>query len=135
MLKLKIGDKELNVKYAYEPTLKCRVLSRMVKKESEKESKNEIEAMEATEELLLFLPEMLLVGLQKFHSDEYGFDWETGEGKEEQVSKMFTLIEEYFDSNDKEDAITFYNALSEEMLSDGFLRSQFQRELKKAKNK
>ena len=127
MLKLKIGEKELNVKYGYEATLKTRLLSRMVAKEKTKEN-----GMEMTEDLLLFLPDFLLIGLQKFHADEYGFDYETGEGKDEQLAKMFSLIEDYLDSNEDADAITLYNALTKEMLQNGFLKSQFQKELEKA---
>lgn len=130
MLKLKIGERELEVKYGYEAVLKTRLLSRMAKKEAEKES---VGGMEATEDMLLFLPEFLLIGLQKYNQDEYGFEYESGKGKEEQVNKMFRLIEDYFDSNEKEDAITLYNALTEEMLNNGFLKSQFQKELGKAK--
>ena len=94
--------------------------------------KSKEDGMESTEDLLLFLPDFLLIGLQKFHADEYGFDYETGKGKDEQMAKMFSLIEDYFDSNEDEDAITLYNALTEEMLQNGFLKSQFQKELKKS---
>lgn len=127
MLVLKIGDKELNVKYGYEASLKTRLLSRMAKKEASKEA-----GMESMEDLLLFLPEFLLIGLQKFHSDEYGFDYENGNGKEQQVEKMFPLIEDYMDENEEEDAITLYKALTDEMMKNGFLKSQFRKELNKA---
>lgn len=126
MLTLKIGEKELNVKYGYEATLKTKLLSRMAKREN-----GGTESMENAEELLLFLPEFLLVGLQKFHSAEYGFDYENGKGKDEQISKMFSLIEDYIDGNDEEDAITLYNALTEEMMKNGFLKSMYQKELSK----
>ncbi len=126
---LKIGEKELNVKFGFEATLKTRLLSRMAKMEKAKES-----GMESMEDMMLFLPDVLLIGLQKFHSEEYGFNYENGEGKNEQLEKMFSLIEEYFDSNEEEDAITLYNKLTEEMLRNGFLKSQFQKELAKAEN-
>lgn len=127
MLTLKIGEKELDVKYGYEATLKTKLLSRMAKRES-----GGTESMESVEELLLFLPEFLLVGLQKFHSDDYGFDYESGKGKDEQIVKMFSLIEDYIDENDEEDAITLYNELTEEMMKNGFLKSMYQKELSKA---
>lgn len=123
---LKTSEKDLTIKYGFEATLKTKLLSRMAKKEKSKE-----DGMEYTEELLLFLPEVLLVGLQKYHSDEYGFDYESGDGKEEQIVKMFTLIEDYFDNNEDADAISLYNALSNEMLKNGFLKNQFQMELQK----
>lgn len=128
MLTLKIGEKELKVKYGYEATLKTRLLSRLARNEASEEAR-----MENAEKILLFLPEFLLVGLQKFHSDEYGFNYENGTGKEEQIDKMFSLIEDYIDSNEEEDAITLYNALTSELVENGFLKSQLQKEVNKAK--
>lgn len=128
MLTLKIGEKELKVKYGYEATLKTRLLSRLAKNEVSEEN-----GMESAERTLLFLPEFLLVGLQKFHSDEYGFNYEKGTGKDEQIEKMFSLIENYIDSNEEEDAITLYNALTSELVENGFLKSQLQKEVNKAK--
>lgn len=125
MLILKIAEKELKVKFGYEATLKTRLLSKMAKNEGENES------IEDIENLLLFLPELLLVGLQKFHSDEYGFEYESGNGKEQQVEKMFTLVEDYMDENEEEDAITLYKSLTNEMLQNGFLKSQYQKEVAK----
>lgn len=127
MMTLKIGDKELNIKYGYEATLKTRLLSRMARKE-----KGKNEGMESMEDLLLFLPDVLLIGLQKFHADEYGFDYENGNGKDEQLEKMYPLIEAYIDESEDGDAITLYNQLTEEMLKNGFLKRQFQEELNKA---
>ena len=127
MMTLKIEDKELNIKYGYEATLKTRLLSRMAKLEKAKD-----DSMEGMEDILLFLPDFLLVGLQKFHADEYGFNYETGDGKDEQLEKMYPLIEAYIDGDEDADAITFYNQLTNEMLTNGFLKKQFQAELNKA---
>lgn len=131
MLKLKLDSRELDVKYGFEATLKTKLLSKMAKNEVQSKSEDGNE-MDKIEKMLLFIPELLLVGLQKFHKDEYGFDYVNGKGKDEQVEKAFSLIEEYFDANPEEDAITLYSALTEEMLQNGFLKSQFQEELKKA---
>ena len=131
MLKLKLDSRELDVKYGFEATLKTKLLSKMAKNEVQSKSEDGNE-MDKIEKMLLFIPELLLVGLQIFHKDEYGFDYVNGKGKDEQVEKAFSLIEEYFDANPEEDAITLYSALTEEMLQNGFLKSQFQEELKKA---
>lgn len=133
MTTLKIGDKELKIKFGYEATLKTRLLSKLAKKENNNNDENANDGLESMEELFLFLPEFLLVGLQKYHSDEFGFDYTTGAGKDEQLNKVFGLIEEYFDSNENADAITLYNLLTEEMLQNGFLKSYFQKEVEKVK--
>lgn len=122
MMTLKIGDKELKVKFAFEPTLKGRVISRMGK--MGKEAATEEENMLKVEDMMLLLPDLLLVGLQKFHSDEYGYDYDTNEGKQEQLSKVFCLMDDYFDE-DGADLMKLYNELQEEMLKNGFLASLF----------
>lgn len=133
MLKLNIGDRELKVKFGYEPTLKNRIISKVAKYE------NAIgggENLEAVEDMLLFLPEFLLTGLQVYHKDDYKFNWTTGEGKDEQLSKMFELIEQYCNSEkEDEDAISLYQKLTQEMLNDGFLKSMFRKEMEKAGQK
>lgn len=130
MMTLKIGEKELQVKFGFRATLKTRLLSRMAKLDVKQE---ESDGMENVENLMMLLPEFLLVGLQKFHSDEFGFDLDTNKGKEEQIEKVFDIIDDYLDANEDTDAIELYNSLTQEMLNNGFLKKQFQEELEQAK--
>ena len=92
-MKLNIGEKELKIKFGYKPTLKERLISRIVKM-SRTGGENEAENMEKMEDLLLFLPEILLIGLQVHHED-FRYDYDTKEGKEEQLNRAFDLIDEY----------------------------------------
>lgn len=124
-MKLKIGEKELKIKFGYKPTLKERLISRIVKT-SRTNGEDEVENMEKIEDLLLFLPEILLIGLQ-VHHEEYRYDYDTKEGKEEQLEKAFNLIDEYASSDDA-DLMKLFNDLQEEMKNDSFLASLFQKE-------
>lgn len=124
-MKLKIGENELNIKFGYKPTLKERIISRIVKT-SRVGGENEIESMERVEDLLLFLPEILLVGLQVNH-EEYRYNYDTKEGKEEKLEKVFDLIDEYA-SKEGADLMKLFNDLQEEMKNDSFLASLFRRE-------
>lgn len=128
-MKLKIGEKELNIKFGYKPTLKERLISRIVKI-SRTNGEDEVENMEKIEDLLLFLPEILLVGLQVYHED-FRYDYDTKEGKEEQLNKAFDLIDEYALSEGA-DLMQLFNDLQEEMKTDSFLASLFQKEEKAA---
>lgn len=128
-MKLKIGENEYSIKFAYKPTLKERLISRIVKT-SMASSGDEVENMERVEDLLLFLPEILLVGLQAHHKDEYGYDYDTRGGKEEQLDRTCKLVEQYCDKEDG-DLMELYEKLEEAMLQDGFLKSLFQKEQKK----
>lgn len=122
MMKLKVGEKEYQLKFGYKATLKSRILSRMAKIEDS--GKNE--GLESLEDLLVFIPDVLLVALQKFHKDEFGFDVETGEGKEEMLGKAFELVEDYVDQDG--DVSELYNSLTEELKSDSFLSKLFEEE-------
>lgn len=126
-MKLKIGEKELNIKFGYKPTLKERLISRIVKM-SRIGSEDEAESMEKVEDMLLLLPEILLVGLQVHHED-FRYDYDTKEGKEEQLNKAFDLIDEY-STQDDADLMQLFNDLQDEMKNDSFLSSLFQREEK-----
>lgn len=126
-MKLKIGEKELNIKFGYKPTLKERLISRIVKM-SRTDSEDEAESMEKVEDMLLLLPEILLVGLQVHHED-FRYDYDTKEGKEEQLNKAFDLIDEY-STQDDADLMQLFNDLQDEMKNDSFLSSLFQGEEK-----
>lgn len=128
MMNLKIGDKEFNVQFAYEPTLKGRLISKLAK--MEKEAKNTEENLLKVEDMMLLLPEILLIGLQKFHRDEFGYNYDNNEGKDEQLSKVFGMIDDYFD-DETSDLLELYNGLTEEMMKNSFLSSLFNKEMEK----
>lgn len=129
-MKLKIGKNEYSIKFGYKPTLKERLISRIVRA-SRTNSDDEIENMEKIEDLLLFLPEILLVGLQTHHKD-FRYDYDTKEGKEEQLEKAFDLVDEYA-SSEGADLMKLFNDLQDAMKEDSFLASLFRKEEKAAK--
>ena len=87
--------------------------------------------------MLGFLPEFLLVGLQKFHADEFGFDFDDKEAKEKQLAKMYDLLDDYLDPENEEgeDIMSLYNDLSAEMEKNSFLSKLLAREAQTAKKK
>lgn len=127
-MKLKIGEKEYSIKFAYKPTLKERIISKFVKFADLSNGDKEA-YFEKVEDLLLFLPEAVLVGLQ-VHYPEFKYNCDTGEGREEKLEKAFALVEEYMDSEGA-DVMAFFNQIQEALLEDSFLRSLFQKEQKK----
>lgn len=127
-MKLKIGESEYSIKFGYKPTLKERIISKVVKISNTTGADGDTD-MEKVEDLLLFLPELLLAGLQVHHED-FRYDYDTKEGKEEKIDKAFALVEEYMDSEDA-NVMEFFNQLQEALLQDSFLRSLFQKEQEK----
>lgn len=126
-MKLNIGEKELNIKFGYKPTLKERIISKVVKMSSVSNADGDTD-MEKVEDLLLFLPELLLVGMQVHHKD-YRYNYDTKEGKEEQLEKAFALVEKYMESEDA-DVMEFFGKLQEALTEDSFLASLYRKEQK-----
>ena len=125
MIKIKVGKKELKVKFGYKPTLKERVISK-VARYSKVSGDDEETNLEKVEDLLLYLPELLLVGLQ-VHHPEYRYDYDTKEGKEEKLNEIFDIIDEY-SCEDDADLIKLFNDIQGEMLTDSFLAKLFRQE-------
>lgn len=128
MMTLKAGKKEYQLKFGYKATLKSHILSRLAKMENAED----LESMEGVENLLIFLPDIFLIALQKFHREEFGFNYETGEGKDEKLDAVYDVMEEFFDGGG--DASELYNNLVEELKSDSFLSKMFDEEKAKSKN-
>lgn len=126
MTKIKINGKDYNIYFGYAATVKNGIIKKLVSLEN-----NKSEA-ESIDKLLLFLPELLLIGLQKFHSDEFGFNPERTEEKEAQMDKVYELLDSYFDEEDS-DLEKLYTALQSELIENGFLSKMFREEQAKAK--
>ena len=126
MTTIKFGEKEYNIKFAYEPTLKSRILSKIASLEDE--LKNGINSADKAEDIMLLIPEIILIGLQKFHRNDFGYDYDSESGKQEQLSKVFDLVDDYFDCNEDASALDLYDKLQEEMLANSFLSKIFQKE-------
>lgn len=127
-MQLKIGDKNYNIKFGYKPTLKSKLISKVAKSQA---NLNKItnDDLEGLEDFLLIIPEMLLVGLQKYHSEEFGYNIDTNEGKEEQLDKVFNLMDDFFDTDG--DVRQLFEDLQEEMVANGFLAKMFREEQEK----
>ncbi len=130
MLKIKVNDREYTIKFGYEPTLKSRLLSKVAKMTVNMKQDAE-ENLEQIENMLLFVPEMVLIGLQKFHSDEFGYNLDTNDGYEEAKNKAFSLVGDYVDTGDV-DITDFFTELQEELTDNGFLKKMFEKEVEKA---
>lgn len=128
-MKLNIAGKEINIKYGYKPTLKERIISKSMRFIQIVDESGNID-MEKFEDLMLFLPEMLLVGMQVHHK-EYKYNYDTGEGKEKQLDKANELVEKYID-NDGNKAFELLTMLTNSLREDSFLAGLFQKEQKKA---
>jgi hypothetical protein len=129
MLNLKIGENEYSVKFAYEPVIKSKLISKLAKIEKSTQGDND-DNLQMAEDIMMLLPEMLLIGLQKYHRDEFGYDYENNEEKAEKLDLVFKLIDDYFEE-ESPDFLGLFNQLQEEMLNNSFLSSLFGKEVQK----
>lgn len=130
-MKIKLNGKEYTVKFGYAPVVKNKIIPRLVGMEQQGEG------LEVIDNMLEFLPEFLLVGLQKFHADEFGFDFDNKEAKEKQLVKVYDLLDDYLDPENEEggDLQSLYNDLSAEMEKNSFLSKMLAEEAQTAKKK
>lgn len=130
-MKIKLNGKEYTVKFGYAPVVKNKIIPRLVGMEQQGEG------LEVIDNMLEFLPEFLLVGLQKFHADEFGFDFDDKEAKEKQLVKVYDLLDDYLDPENEEggDLQSLYNDLSAEMEKNSFLSKMLAEEAQTAKKK
>lgn len=106
------------IKFGIEVTTKSGILKKI--KEVQQSSDDFVDEIEMT---LNMLPEFLLVGLQKRHKDEFGYDYNTNEGKEEATAKVCELIDEYTDQEDSSIRELFENLLKE-VMQNGFFKKE-----------
>lgn len=122
------------IKFGIEATTKSGILKKI--KEIQQSSDDEAQQpsddfVDEIEMILNMLPEFLLVGLQKRHKDEFGYDYNTNEGKEEAKTKVCELIDEYTDQEDSSIKELFEELLKEVMQNGFFKKEVLQMKAKK----
>lgn len=124
MTKIKLGEKELDIKFGYEATYKSGIIAKVIQLDQIEDG------VESVNAVLMLLPELILVGVQKFHEKEFGYDPNNEEQKEKQMKKVFSMLDDYFDQEDA-DGNMLYESLLTEMLANGFLSKMLNQERKK----
>ena len=114
------------IKFGIEATTKSGILKKI--KEIQQSSDDEAQQssddfVDEVEMILNMLPEFLLVGLQKRHKDEFGYDYNTNKGKEEATAKVCELIDEYTDQEDSS-IRELFEELIKEVMQNGFFKKE-----------
>lgn len=125
MLNLKLGKAQLSIQFGYEATVRSKILKKLAALAVENENEDNFDRMEMMMEIV---PEMILVGAQKFHHDTYGYDYKTDAGKEEALSKIYELLDDYFEEEDA-DFSKLMDSLQSELMENGFLSKLFKKEV------
>ena len=124
MTKIKFGEKEYQIQFGYIATAKSGIISKIVKMENSIQNGLTPEVLDG---FLMVLPEIILVGLQKFHRDEFGYNYDTKEGRDEALEKAGELVDAYFDNEDS-DFYELFGVLTDELMDNSFLSKMFREE-------
>ena len=123
-MKVKLGGKEYTIQFATRPSLKAHILHDIMKTQ-------DMEDISSMEDILLeTLPKMLLVGLQMHHNEEFGYDYKTNEGYDEQLEKVSDILYDAIDTNEV-NCMDLFADMQEEMMTNGFL-AQMMESIEKA---
>lgn len=117
MTTITMNGKDYDVQYGYKPVLQSKLLSRLAKNETSGEG------VEVLENILTFLPDMLLVGLQINHKNEFGYDEINSDKYNKAYNKVLDMVAHYADEEDG-DCIVLYGKLNEELEKNSFLSKQ-----------
>jgi hypothetical protein len=128
MTTIKFGEKELQIKFGYEATLKSGIIPKIAQMDLKEDG------IETVNAILELLPELILIGAQKFHEKEFGYDPDNKEQKESQMKKIYSMLDDYFDQEDA-DGNVLYGLLLTEMLKNGFLSKMLKQEQNQQKAK
>lgn len=118
-MKITLNNKEYTIKFGYAPVLKNGFIKDVSRALSDNES---------VENILLFLPHALLIGLQVNHSDEFGFTNE--QEKEEQENKLLEMLGNEVD-NDNINCLELYWQIVKELEENSFLKQMLEKEMQK----
>lgn len=106
------------IKFGIEATTKSEILKKVKEVKEQK-----VDTLSELESMLKIVPEMLLVGLQKKYRDEFRYDYNTGEGKDDAMSKVYDLIDDYTEQKDSSIGDLF-NDLVSELVMNGFFKKE-----------
>lgn len=113
MFSFKVNDKEYKVKFGYGVLSRTNVLMKA----------SSLAGMaENMQEVVGILPELLLVGLQKKHKDEFGYETENEE--KAAYEKVCDLLDDYEDESTDENpknGFDLFQKISKELEKNGFL--------------
>lgn len=113
MFSFKVGEKEYKVKYGYGVLCNSDIIDRVTAIGS---NDNSFKGAMKT------FAELILVGLQMCHKDEFGYQTENEE--EDALNKVYDLMDKYEEEgteDNPQNAYTIFEKCNEELMKNGFL--------------
>ena len=130
MTKIKIGKKDYQIFFAMQPTVQSGIVGKLAKLEGKEDW-----GVDNFGDFLALVTELFLVGLQKNHKEEFGYNYLTGEGKDEALSKAYDLMDQFAEDDSDYGFTDLFADLEKELLENGFFKKLFQQEQAKEEKK
>lgn len=132
MLKIKVKDAEYKIKFGYKAIAKSNVLKDIValqKRFSDQTDgeDNTEKYIEMIDEVLDITSRLLLAGLQKYHSDVFGYDPDDPKSVKNVKDIIENFIDDYIDEDDSMELMELFTALQDELMNNGFLFGKSQK--------
>lgn len=129
-----MNGKEYNIKFGNKAVARAGFVSKLARIGAmQSDPEDSAGALEGAEKMYLLMPQILLAGLQANHSDEFGYDLVTGEGRHEQLSKIEDMLDHFVDEENG-DFLKLQEDVTNEILHNGFLKKLFEEETAKAQD-
>lgn len=124
MFKLVVNGKEYRIKFGYKALAKSDAMKQVADISATLSGSDEKTnaVLDKVGDILIVNAKLLLAGLQKYHNDEFGFDYDDKASFDSCLDKVFDFIDDYEDST--EDALSvmdMFERLCDELLENGFL--------------
>lgn len=119
----KVNGKEYKVRYSYRAVCEGDILDKVMNITNF----DEATAKGVMGQLVNTTAELLLIGLQKYHSKEFGY--KNDDEKQKRIDEMLDLFDDYEDESTEENpksAATLLTDLQEELEKNGFLSAMMQ---------
>lgn len=128
---IKVNDKQYKLKFGYASLYRTGILRKLQDSQSifekdENKDKDEDKdgvTFDKIEKLMSVTAEAFLIGLQKYHKDEFGY--ETESEREKMIDKVCDLFDDLADEDETIGVMEIFTMINEELVEQGFLARLF----------
>lgn len=117
MLRINVSGKEYKVRFGYRVLCDTNLMDDVIKTFSGGGEETNVKS------ILSIVSELLLAGLQKYHSDEFGYE---KVGYDEAKKRVYDLMDNYEDESTEDnpqDCYELFGKIQEELFNNGFFKA------------
>lgn len=114
MLRINVNDKEYKIRFGYRVLCDTDIIDNIMETFSSEKGN--------VKNIMEIVAELLLAGLQKYHSEDFGYK---KVGKEEALKKVYELMDDYEDEStvdNPQDCFELFEKLQKELFENGFFK-------------